>query len=91
MPNLFFSLILHAIISGGSVKSDILVLAKVEEQTSKVKVTILLMDGFDTAFKNRLDISAVIVNGKGSTTDNNFLLIYHTSYFVFKFLLFIVS
>lgn len=90
-PNLFFILILHVIISGGSVKADILVLAKVEEQTSKAKVSTFLMDAFDTAFKNRLGISAVIVNGKWSTTDNNFLLIYHTSYFVFKFLLLIVS
>ena len=90
MPNLFLILILHVIVSGGSVKADILVLAKVEEHTSKAAVTTLLLDGFDTVFKNRLGISA-IVNGKWSTTDNNFLLIYHTSYFVFKFLLFIVS
>ena len=91
MPNLFLILILHVIVSGGSVKADILVLAKVEEQTSKAAVTTLLLDGFDTVFKKRLGISAVFVNGKWSTTDNNFLLIYHTSYFVFKFLLFIVS
>ena len=91
MPNLFFILILHVIVSGGSVKADILVLAKVEEQTSKAEATTRLMDGCDTVFKKRLGISAVIVNGKWSTTDNNFLLIYHTSYFVFKFLLFIVS
>lgn len=91
VPNLFLILILHVIISGGSVKAEFLVLVKVEVQTSKAEVTTLLMDGFDTAFKNRLGISAVIVNGKWSTTDNNFLLIYHTSYFVFKFHLFIVS
>ena len=75
VPNLFLILILHVIISGGSVKADILVLAKVEENTSKAQVTTRLMDGFDTAFKKRLGISAVIVNGKWSTTDNNFLLI----------------
>ena len=65
----------HVIISGGSVKADILVLAKVEEHTSKAEATTRLMDGFDTAFKKRLGISAVIVNGKWSTTDNNFFLI----------------
>ena len=81
VPNWFLILILHVIVSGGSVKADILVLAKVEEQTSKAEVTTLLMDGFDTAFRNRLGISAVIVNGKWSTTDNNFLLIWHTSCF----------
>ena len=75
VPHLFLILILHVIISGGSVKADILVLAKVEEHTSKAEVTTRLMDGFDTAFKKRLGISAVIVNGKWSTTDNNFLLI----------------
>ena len=62
-----------------------MVLAKVEEHTSKAEATTRLLDGFDTAFKKRLGISAVIVNGKWSTTDNNFLLILHTSYFVFKF------
>ncbi|KAM7429289.1 hypothetical protein ABFA07_019837 [Porites harrisoni] len=50
--------------SGGSVKADILVLAKVEEQTSKAEATTRLMDGFDTAFKKRLGISAVFVNEK---------------------------
>ncbi|CAH3022246.1 unnamed protein product [Porites evermanni] len=50
--------------SGGSVKADILVLTKVEEQTSKAKVSTFLMDAFDTVFKNRLGISAVIVNEK---------------------------
>ena len=75
VPNLFLILILHVIISGGSVKADILVLAKVEEHTSKAQVTTRLMDGFDTVFKKRLGISAVIVNGKWSTTDNNFFII----------------
>lgn len=52
-----------------------MVLAKVEEHTSKAEATTRLMDGFDTTFKKRLGISAVIVNGKWPTTDNNFLLI----------------
>ena len=75
MPHLFSILILHVIISGGSVKADILVLAKVEEHTSKAEVTTRLLDGFDNVFKKRLGVSAVIVNGKWLTTDNNFLLI----------------
>ena len=52
-----------------------MVLAKVEENTSKAEATTRLMDGFDNVFKKRLGISAVIVNGKWPTTDNNFLLI----------------
>ena len=88
MYNLFLILILHVIVSGGSVKADILVLAKVKEQTSKAEVTTLLMDGFDTAFKNSLGISTVIVNGKWSTTR---IITFFKISFVYCFLVLLTS
>lgn len=51
------------IVSKGSVKADILVLAKVREHTMKAMVVTRLMDRFDRSFKTRLGISAIIVKG----------------------------
>lgn len=41
-----------------------MVLATVNERTSKAEAIAHLMEGFDTAFKQRLAISSLIVEGK---------------------------